>query len=605
MTTQDPEEIDRIIRLLTMLRKHPGMWQGKGRVGEDVDVSQIADMIGEDPDDVLGERRLPEPTEVEKSAAGGREMKWKEAYPETPGKPALGSWEAEPTKHKAPDRPTKKMARVKKEIGKGELVPDIQKMLRGGGSESEDATGGGGIAAGGGSVLEDMPMTEEGPEGGHKCKLCGGECGDDKACDTKSCPNNREEGGAAETESSCKPGIKRPTMEDAGNGTIGDLVMYAGPVAIEALNSAAQQFGYGVADIRPESGDTWQVKVVGPGVPAEMWISVFIGDTPEEFANETFGQGFDPGAYMESKSMKKLRLLKESAKGRLSRRLHRLMDVASSGKILSEEEWKAKIGEENFGIANQIGLLQETEEKVLTEDGPPGGASVSEQPPLPGAEAPMPGGDEMVGGDEGLPPEMGGEEGEGEMEEEEEPITVLELAKVLEALRDRADEEANMMIDRAIADQEMGEEGEGMGGEEEGMGGEEEEGGGPPLGEEGDPGADAKEAEEEAEEDAEVSEEDIQEAEKKWGQEALKDADKPPAEGGTKGSLRKMMGKKEGEKVTRAELKAIIDSPTASKEKKSKASAIYNLGGGAKSEGRIVGEDAQINEIASVITEDL
>ena len=69
---------------------------------------------------------------------------------------------------------------------------------------------------------------------------------------------------------------------------------------------------------------------------------------------------------------------------------------------------------------------------------------------------------------------------------------------------------------------------------------------------------------------------------KQWGQEALKKADKPPSKGGTKGSLRKLMGKKKGQKITRKELKSIMDNPNASATMKSKASAIYNLGGGKK-----------------------
>jgi len=69
---------------------------------------------------------------------------------------------------------------------------------------------------------------------------------------------------------------------------------------------------------------------------------------------------------------------------------------------------------------------------------------------------------------------------------------------------------------------------------------------------------------------------------KKWGQSALKKAAKPPSKGGTKGSLRRMMGKGEGEKITRSELKAVIDNPRSSAKKKQKALAIYNLGGGAK-----------------------
>jgi hypothetical protein len=197
-------------------------------------------------------------------------------------------------------------------------------------------------------------------------------------------------------------------------------------------------------------------------------------------------------------------LIKESAKGRLSRRLHRLMDIASGGNVLSEDEWKDKIGEENYGIASQIGLLRETKERVLTEDGPPGGEAVSEQPPLPGAEGPPPMGD--MGG-EGPPSgiESPEEEAEEEMEEQE-PISMHELAKFLEALKDRADEEANMMIDKAIAHEE---EMEGEEGIESPEGEEGEEGeGGPPLGEQDEPGdEDAEEdaAEEDAEAEAEVA----------------------------------------------------------------------------------------------------
>jgi len=264
----------------------------------------------------------------------------------------------------------------------------------------EDAAGCGGIAAGGGSVLEDVPMTEEGSEGGHKCKLCGGECGDDKACDTKSCPNNRED-----TKTEAQP--------------------------------------------------------------------------------------------MESKSMKKLMLLKESATGRLSRGMHRLLEVASGGKILSESQWKDKVGARNLAEAKQMGLLKVSKGRILNEEVPEG-EPMAEQPPFPGAEAPAPEEEE-----DGMPGMMGGE-GEEEEVEEEMPITRDELAKFLEALKDRADEEALEMITNAIGVEEgmeggeeglvdgegMGDEGEGMGDEGEGMGDE------GPLGEEDTPGGDDDDDEE-------------------------------------------------------------------------------------------------------------
>jgi len=69
---------------------------------------------------------------------------------------------------------------------------------------------------------------------------------------------------------------------------------------------------------------------------------------------------------------------------------------------------------------------------------------------------------------------------------------------------------------------------------------------------------------------------------KKWGQTALKKADKPPSKGGTKGSLRKALGKKKGQKISRTELKKTIDSSKTTPKVKQKALAIYNLGGGKK-----------------------
>lgn len=83
---------------------------------------------------------------------------------------------------------------------------------------------------------------------------------------------------------------------------IGELATYADNRVVEALNTAARAYGYGVVDIQPESGDTWLIKVVGPNVPDGIWISAFCGDTPEEFASETFGQGFDPDDYLEAEN---------------------------------------------------------------------------------------------------------------------------------------------------------------------------------------------------------------------------------------------------------------------------------------------------------------
>ena len=80
---------------------------------------------------------------------------------------------------------------------------------------------------------------------------------------------------------------------------IGELATYADGRVVDALNTASKTYGYSVVGIQPESGDTWLIKVVGPHVPDGIWISVFCGDTPEEFADETFGSGFDPEDYDE------------------------------------------------------------------------------------------------------------------------------------------------------------------------------------------------------------------------------------------------------------------------------------------------------------------
>jgi len=374
------------------------------------------------------------------------------------------------TKHKGlPEHVKKKKAKKKKAKKEDMDITKIADMISEDpslviehcGQCNEDATGSGGVAAGGEAITDDRPMTEEGKEGGgHKCKICGEPCGDDKACDTKDCPNNREEG----------PKGKK--------------------------------------------------------------------------------------AQMENKNMKGLKLIKESAKGRLTRRTHRMMHVASGGRILTEDEWKAKVGDDNLALAKSMGLLQIVEGKLLNEQPMVGG---EEGPPeFEGDEEEVNMGDLPFGDDEADVDAAEEEEVEEEVEEEM-PITKDELAKFLEALMDRADEEALAMIHQAISSEEE-------------MEGEMEEA------EEAEETAEALEdAAEEDEEEEELAEED-----KKWGQKALKDADKPPSEGGTKGSLRKMMGKKKGEKITRGELKKIIDSPSASKEKKQKALAIYNLGGGAK-----------------------
>jgi hypothetical protein len=377
MRSLEPEDIARLISILKQLRRHPDAWRRPYESAQ----QRIAAMIDEDPN------VIPEPSEVEKKLYPGRKLKWKPSHIK-----GLGSYEPEdrPKKKMLPSPSTKARKKREKEVEAGEphdpsmwpkkteKIPEpkmrpvkkkksIEDKIKEGEpydpsmwrqKEKEEV----------GEVDESMrggePMTEQGPEGGHKCKLCGGECGADMACDTGDCPNNREE-------------------------TVGENVM------------------------------------------------------------------------------KKMELIRESATGRLSARTFRMLNVASGGRVLTEDEWKNKVGDGNYQLADELGLFKVLEEKVIdekcgacgAEEGPPkGGEAVKEQPPVPGAE-------------EG-PPEETPETPEApegyEEEEEEEPISMHELAKFLEVLQTRTDEEASAMIDRAIASEEVG--GEEMGGEEvEGM----------------------------------------------------------------------------------------------------------------------------------------
>jgi hypothetical protein len=253
-------------------------------------------------------------------------------------------------------------------------------------------------------------MTEAGKEGKHKCKICGEEAGPDKACDTKDCPNNREEGGEAKTESSCM----------------------------------------GESKIKNKK---WQ------------HLSEAFKETP-----------------MENKQMKSFKIINEAAKGRLSRRMHRMLEVASNGRVLTEGDWTNRIGSENLVLAKQMGLLGAIEGKVLGEQEEEdekkkkGGEAMQEQPPFGGGE-------EEEEETEEETPEFGGEEAEGEApefdaeemeeeEEEQEPISMHELAKFLEALKDRADDEALAMIDKAVEHEEAMEGDEGEEGFEDDIAGE-------------------------------------------------------------------------------------------------------------------------------------
>jgi len=56
---------------------------------------------------------------------------------------------------------------------------------------------------------------------------------------------------------------------------------------------------YSAVEESPESSDTWMVRIVGPKCPDGIWVSCFIGDSPEEWAAETFVGGFDPSDWEE------------------------------------------------------------------------------------------------------------------------------------------------------------------------------------------------------------------------------------------------------------------------------------------------------------------
>jgi predicted RNA-binding Zn-ribbon protein involved in translation (DUF1610 family) len=570
MKNLDPPEIERLIRLLGHLKRHPDMWQGVRPKHEDV--AQIAGLIDEDPGPRRSEygRKAPKPHEIEKSLAGGRKMRWKEHYPGTDDEPGLGSWEPEDERRKPPERRKGKGKEIKREISKGVKDPNIMKML---GSEdiaaiaagisedpnvTEDATGSGGVAAGG------EPMTEAGTDGKHKCKLCGSECGPDKACDTEHCPNNREEGGPVTETKTVKEaygstryctrcnekletemhGAKRewycpncggeeyktrswdepepkPAYESVEifcNVLFEDeAVREKDPAAIErgkksgeARRKLKQSRGLlkglaKFANVRQQMGkgrpgdeklvqqwyDPYAKRKAKPKKEA-----VELGEAIESIREELFGDTKPNSltarlqrqriylaleaayerqpiaeAYMENKNMKSFKIINESAKGRLSRRMHRMLEVASNGRVLTEDDWSNRIGSENLVMAKQMGLLGAIEGKVLgeqeeEEEKKKGGEPIKEQPPFGGGE------EEEEEETEEAPEEFGGEEeaGEGEFgaeemaeeEEEVEPISMHELAKFLEVLKTNADENALAMIDQAIAyEEEMeGDEGE-------------------------------------------------------------------------------------------------------------------------------------------------
>lgn len=412
MTSLEPDEIDRVVRLLTTLRKHPDVWRGT-KVNEDI--TKIANLITEDID----------------------------IY-------------------------------------------------------SEDATGSGGVAAGGEAITDDMPMTEAGKDGNHKCRICGESCGEDGACDTKGCPNNR--GDAKEISESrmisyllealapqqlekMAAGRERAYQQRKAGRHASDISTLAAIARKEMGKELSPEQERLINIMKGRSQYSRKAKAArekiqaATGKTAEQYLVDLIKKKAAEKKGREPEYGWRPGQKqeeparepaveslanddiialceeiiptpMESKTMKGLKLIKESAKGRLSRRTHRMLDVASGGRILTEDEWKNRVGEDNFGLAKSMGLFQMVEGEILNE-----------QPP-------------MVGGDEG-PPEFdeGGEEeisqfGDEEAEvaeveeeteeeiEEEMPITKDELAKFLEAIIDRADDEALAMINKAIASEE-------------------------------------------------------------------------------------------------------------------------------------------------------
>ena len=176
-------------------------------------------------------------------------------------------------------------------------------------------------------------------------------------------------------------------------------------------------------------------------------------------------------AKMEDRSLdKKFKIITESAKGRYTRRMARLCEVASGNRILTEGEWKDRIGDDNMKLATQMGVLQPLMEQPMPpnagEDnivGPPGFKGA-----VPSPEAGL---DDQEGEESGDELETKPEDTEEieEIEEvDEDLITKDEVMKIFNALKVKADDGAKAMIDKALEDEmpegldgaEGGEEGE-------------------------------------------------------------------------------------------------------------------------------------------------
>lgn len=205
---------------------------------------------------------------------------------------------------------------------------------------------------------------------------------------------------------------------------------------------------------------------------------------------------------MEEK-MKSFKLITESATGRVSSRMHRLLSVASIGKkdVLTEDEWIDMVGNENFTNAFRMGLLAE-------QFPPEEEAEEAEE-----EEKEVSGDEEEITTDD-IPfdePDVSGMEPEAEpeagIEGVEDLLGVDDIRKVLEALKTLADESAIALIDAALGDA-GGPEGEPEGMPEEPAGEEEVEAGLEELADEM-PGEEAAEETEEAIGAEETEEEEI------------------------------------------------------------------------------------------------
>jgi hypothetical protein len=467
MTSLDQAEINRLINMLNALKGHTETWQPRKPVGPNEDIETLAGLITDDPDVI---------------------------------------------------------------------------------DESEELKGGE-------SIQDDAPMTEAGSDGKHICKLCGKPCNDKKECDTEGCANHpskpMNEGAAYGDTTSCQKcgtqytaGLKCPKCSPAGKykgkggesivatkrlsqpplkgPTVGEQVDHSDTVEEDyRWNPSTKNIVYhkgsliecpychGSMEVDGRCMDCnakFNEAMLRGGTKRSVDTAPNYGRSKRQWERLTApiegkNIGIEP---IKENAMRAYKLIKEAARGRLTRRTHRMLDVASGGRVLTEDVWRDKVGDDNMKLAVQLGLLQPIDGKILGEeeekdekdtkkekkdtkkDAKKGGESIKEQPPMVGGEegAPpfggeKPGeeageeeeGEEGAEGEEGLPSGLMGDEEEGAEEEveEEEPITKDELIKFLEALKGRADDEALALIDKAVASEEE------MEGEEEATEGEESE----------------------------------------------------------------------------------------------------------------------------------